>query len=374
MIATLRASEPLTFPALPPDLDTPRIVVDISRVAANIDRLQVEMDRRGIALRPHAKTHKSVAIARMQLGAGARGITVGTLGEAETFVAAGITDVFVAYPVWASTAKAARLRGLVAAAPGLRVGVESVAAVERLADAMTEGESRPAVLVEVDPGNGRTGVASPGLALEIARTARDRGLDVIGVFSHGGHGYRPNRAARAGQDEVSALAAAAAALRRGGFEVPVISAGSTPTMLSAATGAVTEMRAGTYVLGDRQQAILGSIPVEGCALAVAATVVSVHDDRIVIDAGAKALTKDRADFLSGHGGIVGYPDLVIERVNDYHGIVVAPQARRRPGLGDVVAVIPNHVCPVVDLVDEITVLTASGSVEAWPVDARGRSG
>src|SRR5919112_4196502 len=148
MIATLRASEPLTFPALPPDLDTPRIVVDISRVAANIDRLQVEMDRRGIALRPHAKTHKSVAIARMQLGAGARGITVGTLGEAETFVAAGITDVFVAYPVWASTAKAARLRGLVAAAPGLRVGVESVAAVERLADAMTEGESRPAVLVE----------------------------------------------------------------------------------------------------------------------------------------------------------------------------------------------------------------------------------
>ncbi len=153
-----------------------------------------------------------------------------------------------------------------------------------------------------------------------------------------------------------------------------MSAGSTPTRLAAATGRVNEIRAGTYVLGDRQQWILGTIPAEGCAAAVAATVVSAFDDRIVIDAGAKSLTKDRPGWVEGFGAVVGYPDLVIERLSDYHGIVTVPTGATRPALGEVVAVIPNHVCPVVDLFDEFVVLRADGSTERWPVDARGRSG
>jgi D-serine deaminase-like pyridoxal phosphate-dependent protein len=102
--------------------------------------------------------------------------------------------------------------------------------------------------------------------------------------------------------------------------------------------------------------------------------VSVHADRIVLDAGAKALTKDRADWLNGFGAIVGYPDLVIERVNDYHGVVAAPAGVDRPELGQVVAIIPNHICPVVDLVDDVVAIAADGRVVGWPVDARGRSG
>ena len=145
-------------------------------------------------------------------------------------------------------------------------------------------------------------------------------------------------------------------------------------MLSAAGGPVTEIRAGTYVYGDRQQWVLDVIPPDGCAVAVAATVVSAFDDRLVIDAGAKALTKDRADWLTGFGAIVGYPDLLIERVNDYHGVVSVPVGAGRPALGDVVAVIPNHVCPVIDLVDAIVAVDADGSTAEWPVDARGRSG
>jgi D-serine deaminase-like pyridoxal phosphate-dependent protein len=145
-------------------------------------------------------------------------------------------------------------------------------------------------------------------------------------------------------------------------------------MLSAATGAVNEMRAGTYVYGDRQQCALGSIPADGCAVAVAATVVSVHAERLVVDAGAKMLTKDRAEWLTGFGAVVGFPDLVIERVNDYHGVVAAPPGTERPRLGEVVAIVPNHVCPVVDLVDRVVAVTADGSTEEWPVDARGRSG
>jgi D-serine deaminase-like pyridoxal phosphate-dependent protein len=230
------------------------------------------------------------------------------------------------------------------------------------------------VLVEVDPGNHRTGVDGPAAAVEVALAARSAGLVVDGVFSHGGHGYAPGAAAAAGDDEVRTLTAAADALRAAGIDVTTISAGATPTMLTAATGAVTEIRAGTYVYGDRQQWVLGAIPADGCAVAVAATVVSVFDDRVVIDAGAKALTKDRAPWLTGHGAIAGYPDVVIERVNDYHGIVAIPAGADRPALGEVVAVIPNHVCPVIDLVDAVVAVAADGAAAEWPVDARGRSG
>ena len=364
----------LTFPALPRGLDTPRLVIDLARVDANIARAQAALGARGIALRPHAKTHKSVAIARRQIAAGARGITVGTLGEAEVFVAAGIDDVFLAYPVWAEGRKAARLRTLHDAAPRLRVGVDSAAGAERLAAAVAGATAPLTVLVELDAGNHRTGVSTAEEAASVARAARAAGLVVEGVFSHGGHGYRPGAATGAGADEVRALGAAAAAVRDAGFAVGTISAGSTPTMLSAAAGDVTEIRAGTYVYGDRQQWLLGAIPADGCAIAVAATVVSVFDDRLVVDAGAKTLTKDRAEFLAGFGTIVGYPDLVIERVNDYHGVVSVPAAADRPHLGEVVAIVPNHVCPVVDLVDAVVAVAADGTVEGWPVDARGRSG
>lgn len=367
-------TDELTFPALPDGLDTPRVVVDLARVAANIERLQAAMDARSIAVRPHAKTHKSVAIARLQLAAGAAGITVGTLGEAEVFAAAGLDDLFLAYPVWVEGTKAARLRSVHDAVPRFAVGIDSLGGAERLAAAVA-GARRPLeILVEVDPGLRRTGLASPEAVVDVAAAARAAGLVVRGVFSHGGHGYRIGGAASAGADEVRSLGAAADALRAAGFDVRTVSAGSTPTMLSSSSGQVNEQRAGTSVYGDRQQWLLGAVPAEGCAVAVASTVVSVHADRIVLDAGAKALTKDRADWLTGFGAIVGYPELVIERVNDYHGVVAVARDAPRPGLGEVVAIVPNHVCPVIDLVDAVVAVAADGSGAEWPVDARGRSG
>jgi D-serine deaminase-like pyridoxal phosphate-dependent protein len=366
--------ETLTYRSLPDSLDTPRVIVDVARVEANIRRLQAELDARGIALRPHAKTHKSVAIARMQLAAGARGLTVGTIGEAEVFAEAGIEDLFLAYPIWAEGPKAARVRALHDAVPGFRVGVDSVGGAARLAAAIA-GSGRPLqVLVEIDPGLRRTGVASPAASVEVARAARASGLAVEGVFSHGGHSYRPGAAQTAGEEEIRSVAAAADALLGDGFEISVISAGSTPTMLTAAGGRVTEIRAGTYVLGDRQQWLLGAIPNEGCAAVVAATVVSVFDDRVVMDAGAKALTKDRAEWVTGYGAVVGYPDLVIDRLSDYHGVALVPPGVPRPALGEVVAIVPNHICPVIDLVDDFLAVAADGTAQVWPVDARGRSG
>jgi D-serine deaminase-like pyridoxal phosphate-dependent protein len=371
-VTTVTVAGATAVPPLPRDIETPAIVVDRSRLEGNIARLQAALDARGIPLRPHAKTHKSLEVARLQLAAGARGLTVGTLGEAETFAAAGIRDLFIAYPIWAEGRKGTRLRELHDMAD-IRVGADSVAGVDRLAAAV-RGAARPlTVLIEIDPGLHRTGVV-PDAAGQVALAARGAGLRVAGVFAHGGHGYRMGGRDEAAADEVRTLEAAAAALEASGIEVETISAGSTPTMLGAATGRVNEIRAGTYVFGDRQQWALGAIPAEGIAAFVAATVVSVADDRVVLDAGAKALTKDRADYLEGFGLLPAYPDAVIERLSDYHGVVTFPRGGPRPQIGEVVLVAPNHICPVVDLFDRFLVVSAAGATETWRVDARGRSG
>ena len=333
-----------------------------------------ELGRRGIALRPHAKTHKSVALGRLQVDAGARGLTVGNLGEAEVFAAGGLDDLFVAYPIWADGPKAGRLRAL-HDIDGLRlkVGFDSIAGAERLAAAVA-GSRRPlAVMLELDPGNRRTGAPAQAAGL-IAAAARNLGLDVRGVFTHGGHAYRPGGAEPAGADEVATLTAGASALAAEGIDAAVISAGSR-RRVTAAVAPVNEMRAGTYLIGDRQQWFIGAVPDDGVAIAVAATVVSTAvEGQVVIDAGAKTLTKDVASYLSGHGLLPAYPEAIIERVSDYHGMVRFPPGASMPTVGEIVAVIPNHVCPVIDLRD-LFVATRSGSiVGVWPVDARGRSG
>ena len=362
-------------PFIPDGVDTPALVVDLDVVEANVRRLMDQLGPRGVRHRPHAKTHKSVGIARLQLEGGASGITVGTLGEAEVFTAAGITDVFLAYPLWAEGPKAARLRALQERTP-ISVGVDSAAGAERLAAAV--GGLRPLlrVRIEVDSGGHRTGVASPESATRVAGTARRLGLDVEGVFTHGGHSYASREArSAAAADEVRAIGEAARALRAAGFACEIVSAGSTPTMVEAAAGEVNEMRAGTYVLGDRQQVALGAIALEDVALHVAATVVSTAvAGQVVVDAGAKTLTKDRASFLEGFGHVIGFPDAVIERVNDYHGIVRIPPGTPEPELGQVVAIVPNHVCPVVDLFDSFLAVRGETLVGTWPVDARGRRG
>jgi D-serine deaminase-like pyridoxal phosphate-dependent protein len=302
--------------ALPAGLDTPCLVIDLDVVERNVRGLQAALDERGIGLRPHVKTHKLVPIARLQLEAGAAGLTAGTLGEAEVLADAGIGDVFVAYPVWAGGPKGDRLRRLHERIR-LSVGVDSIESARQLGDAV-RGTDRPLrVLVELDAGLGRTGVASPAETVAVAAAARDAGLEVAGVFTHGGHAYRdPAAGSRAAEDEVAVLTQAADALRAAGFDVQTLSAGSTPTRLLAARSGVTEIRAGTYALNDRQQLVLGSAAADELAAVVAATVVSHPDPgRFVIDAGAKSLTKDRAEYLEGFGLLPGHPGAIVSRVS-----------------------------------------------------------
>ena len=339
-------------PRLPAGLQTPCLVIDLDVVERNAHRLQDELDRRGVRLRPHVKTHKSRALAGIQVTAGASGLTVGTLGEAEVMAAGGLTDLFLAYPLWAEGTKGTRLRRLHEAG-GLIVGLDSEDGAGRLAAAVAGTSSPLRVMVELDCGGHRTGVGGPEEAVAVALAAQGLGLRVVGIFTHGGHGYAgPEARANAAADEVRTLGRAADALAAAGIAVEIVSAGSTPTAVAAATGQVTEIRAGTYLLGDRQQVALGSIPPDGIALHVAATVVSTTVPRqVVLDAGAKCVTKDVPPYLDGHGLLPAYPSAVIGRVNDYHGIVRIPDGTLAPRLGEVVAVVPNHVCPVVDLFD-----------------------
>ena len=366
-------------PAIPADLDTPRLVVDLDVVERNAARMAAAVAEHGVALRPHIKTHKSVALAHLQLDAGAVGVTVGTLGEAEVMVNGGISDVFLAYPAWLDRPKSERLRALLERQEvRFSIGVDSIVGIERLAGALSGAAlaaGRLRVIVEVDPRYGRTGVA-PRDAGELASAAQRLGLSVAGAFTHGGHAYAGGDAiGAAAADEVAALSEAADALRAAGIEPEVLSAGSSPTALRAASGPVSEVRPGTYLIGDRQQVALGASPVDGVAIAIAATVVSdAVAGQVVINAGAKSLTKDVPAYLPGHGFLPAYPQGVLERVSDYHGQVRFPDGADRPRVGEVVAVVPNHACPVIDLYDTFAATRSGKLVGTWSVDARGRSG
>ncbi len=356
-------------------VDTPALMVDLDRMDAAIALMASSMADRGVALRPHAKTHKSIEVGRRQVEGGASGLTVGTIGEAEVFADAGLDDLFIAYPLVAAGPKAERLRGL-AARSRLRVGIDSALGARAVAEALGEDRGGVSLLIEIDSGGRRSGVA-PEDAGDVARAAVDLGLDVIGVFTHGGHGYAgPDARDAAAEDEVRTLAVAAGGLRSVGVEASVVSAGSTPTALGSARGGVTEERPGTYVFGDRQQVALGSIAPDAVAAVVVARVVSADraGRRFVIDAGAKTLSKDVPAYIPGHGEIPELHGAVVERVSDYHGVVDVADGAPMPEVGRVVIVVPNHICPVVNLFD--TFLTTRGGevVDTWRVDARGRNG
>lgn len=366
------------------DLDalaTPVVVVDLAVVERNIAAMAAHAARLGVALRPHAKTHKSVALAARQLAAGAAGLTVATLGEAEVFADAGCPDLFVAYPLWVDAARAGRLAALAERAR-LRIGVDSAEAAAAIGRAVAPRGAQ--VLVEVDSGHHRSGVA-PSAVRPVADAAARAGLEVVGAFTFPGHGYGPGKVAQAVADESRALAAAADELRAGGLEVSVLSGGSTPTVTSTDATVVGEVRPGVYVFNDAQQLTLGTCRMEDVGLSVLSTVTSSPGpDRVVLDAGSKVLSSDRPPWLTGFGLLPDAPEATIASLAEHHGVVSlaaveeaaveeAAGARARLAVGSRVRVVPNHVCSVVNLVDELVVVHGDDVVDVWPVDARGRN-
>jgi D-serine deaminase-like pyridoxal phosphate-dependent protein len=347
---------------------TPYLAVDLRRLRDNLRRTAEWGTAHDVALRPHAKTHKSPEIARLQLEQGAVGLTVATLGEAEVFAEHGCTDLFVAYPVYVDQRAAGRLRAL-AERGRIAIGVDSVggaaAAGRLLAPYGVE------VLVEVDSGQHRTG-CTPEEAGSVAVAAARAGLTVRGVFTFPGHSYGPGAMAPAAGAEAHALAAARASLERKGLEVSVVSGGSTPSLAHTDTGVVTELRPGVYVFGDAQQWELGTMARESIALTCRATVVSHAGGRLVLDAGSKALAADRAGYSTGGGRLLDHPEARVMQLSEHHAVVDLAGAALPP-VGSRLDVVPNHCCAAVNLADDLWV-EEDGELLRWPVAARGRNG
>lgn len=359
----------IVFPAfvIPDSVETPAVCVVESTMQRNIDAMVTALRGRGVACRPHSKSHKNVEIARRQIEAGCVGLTTATIGEAEVFVDGGITDVFIAYPLWLTSEKAGRVRTMLERAT-VTVGVSSVAGAENLVHFMAS--SSLCVAVEVESGENRTGAASPEEVVAIANVIREGDLQVVGVFAHGGHSYAGGAMIEtAANDESRVLLESSAALRDAGFDVTMVSAGSTPTALLSAVAGITDERPGTFVFGDRQQTILGAHRAEDVALFIAGTVVQVSAPYFVVDVGAKVLTKDLPKTVEGYGALPAYPSAIIERVYDHHGVVHS-RGGALPKAGERVAIIPNHVCPITNLTRELVILSDDGVETAhWSIDA-----
>jgi D-serine deaminase-like pyridoxal phosphate-dependent protein len=345
-------------------LDTPVATVDLDAVERNIARMQAYCDEHGLAFRPHIKTHKLPAVAYMQVRAGAVGITCQKLGEAEVMQAAGLRDILISFPL-VGAAKAERLAALGAEATISVVG-DSEAVVRGLSPTLASAGVEVSFLVECDTGFGRTGVQSPEAAAELAELADSLpGLRFEGLMTY------PTR-----PESGPWLRAAREAIEARGLRVERVSAGGTPShLINHTVGEVTEVRAGTYVYGDRSCIANGSVPQDDCALRIRATVVSRPTaDRAILDSGSKTLTNDPAEEASGggHGLIVEYPDARIYTLSEEHGHVDISACGAGPEVGEVVTVIPNHACGCTNLHDEVVVHRSGHVVGVWPVAARGK--
>jgi D-serine deaminase-like pyridoxal phosphate-dependent protein len=360
-------------------VDTPALLVDLDVATRNIRSMASVAASLGVALRPHVKTHKLPQLTRLQVDAGAAGITVARVEEAEAMVAAGVSDVFLAYPI-VDENRLRRAREIANAT--LTIAVESVESAEWL-DGQLRGSDPLDVMIEVDTGHRRCGVGSIDEARGLARCIDQlRSLRLRGVFTHEGHAYQastPHDGAAVGRRVGAMLSDIAAGVRDDGIEVSTVSVGCSLTVESAgAQHGVTEVRPGTYVFNDRSQVLHGRVSVDDCAAVVLTSVIAVPaPDRAVVDAGSKSLALDltltnppHADF----GHIVGRSGWAVTQLSEEHGVLRADDggAARRLRPGDRLLIVPNHVCPVVNLFDQAVMHRSGQLVDLWDTTGRSR--
>lgn len=358
-------------------VETPAVVIDLDILDANLKRTAELAAKSGVKLRPHIKTHKSVWIAKKQLEYGAKGITVAKLGEAEIMADGGINDILIAFPL-VGPVKLKRLAKLIERGILVTVSVDSIEAARGISEVGAAKGMQIPLYLDINTGLHRCGMEpghpSAGLARAISALP---GVEVTGLMTHAGHSYGCRDAASARQvaiEEAEGLVATRQLLLDQGLNVPEISVGSTPTSKFAGQlSGVTEMRPGAYVFGDGSQLLPGLIAEAECAMRIYATVVSApRPGTVIVDAGSKTLTSDTTPHRQGYGYLPDYPGIIVERLSEEHGILSVPGDCRLQ-IGDVVSIIPNHCCTVVNLRDELLGVR-NGKRERWlKVDARGKN-
>ncbi len=359
-------------------IDTPGVLVQMERLARNIEEMQALANTTGVKLRPHIKTHRSMGIVAEQIHAGACGATAAKLDEAEMLIDGGVASVLLANEI-VTPAKIGRAMRLSARAE-LLIGVDSREGIERLAAAARDAGTVLQVSIEIDSGLERCGV-QPGDAAILARLIDAApALRLAGVFTHGGHAYAARDEAgivKAANEECDAVIVAADAIRACGIAVDTVSIGSTPT-IKYFTGrpGITEIRPGNYVFMDGIQVGLGVAALDQCALTVAVTVISrPSPESAVVDAGSKTFGLDRGahgtSSVDHFGAVIG-PVGHLVRLSEEHGVLAIPaDLPLRPG--DHLRILPNHACVVANLASEFWLLDGGMVRDRWPIEFARRS-
>lgn len=356
------------------ELETPIPVVDLDVMERNLDRMAAYAHKHGLHLRPHTKTHKSPWIAAEQIRRGAIGLTCATPREAEAMGAVS-SDILLGFPAVGGKAKR------IAAIPksvDVTVSLDSEIALIDLAAAAHSAGRSVGVYVELDLGMHRVGVSSAEQAAELATlVTQTRPLEYSGIAFYPGH-IRDNVGDQGPSLEMlsARLEEALDVMDTFGVRHPVVSGGSTPTVWrSHQIRGMTEIRPGTYVFNDRTTAMIGACDWSDCALTVLATVISTAvDGQAVIDAGTKSLGREpiRGVAGEGFGSLLEHPEVTVRGMSEEHGILELKDSDWKPEVGERVRVIPNHVCIVVHLFDEIVGIRGGSVEKRWPVEARGR--
>jgi len=358
------------------EIETPALVVDLDILERNLARVAAYAAEKGLRLRPHTKTHKSIRLAKRQLDYGAAGLTVAKVGEAEVMVEAGPEDMLVAYPI-IGRGKLARLMK-VAQRTGITVALDSMFAATQLSEAARAARVQIGVLAEMDAGLGRVGVSPGEPILELARGIRGlANLSLEGIAFYPGHVKSWDEAGQAAFARTAKLVGETLeAFERARIDVRIVSAGSTPTLFhSHEMRGVNEIRPGTYVFNDVNTVASGGCAWEDCAATVLATVVSTaRPGQAIIDGGSKTFSSDRlanpedATF----GRVTEAPGARFHKMNEEHGFIDTTQAKREFAAGDRLRIIPNHICVAVNLHERVYGLRGETVEETWTVDARGK--
>jgi D-serine deaminase-like pyridoxal phosphate-dependent protein len=363
------------------EIPTPALVVDLDKLQRNIDEMAERARRAGKDLRPHIKTHKTPMISHMQMRAGAVGITCAKLGEAEVMAAAGIEDIFVAYPIVGQN-KVERLLDLARWVPRMSTAVDTFEAARALNEAAVARGQCIDVIIEVEAGYRRTGIEPDERLIRLAReiVTSMPGLRYKGLMYMAGDtckSVEPEKQLAGELAGARVATDAAALLRANGIETEVISGGSTPgSLYMDKLEGVTEYRVGCYVFGDMKYADLGAHTREQMSLTIWTTVVSVptaaEPDHFVVDAGSKTLTHSDAMTTPGYGTFVQHPRLTVNVASEEHGAVHLPKGVKPPAIGTKLDIYPNYVSDVVNLSDHLWVVQGDDVIARWDILARGK--
>ncbi|MBY0147412.1 alanine racemase [Neobacillus niacini] len=359
-------------------LETPSLLLDYQKLVMNIKNIADFAEDQGISYRPHIKTHKSVKIAKLQLEAGAVGVTCAKVSEAEVMAAGGINDILIAYPI-SSPDKIKKIVDLLQQGVHLKVSVDHTESLGYLQQGLEQSPFTLEVWIKVNSGLNRCGVEPGQEAVLLAKAILSHSkLKLGGIFTHAGHSYAAKtyeEIENIGLQEGLAVVESAKECEQAGILIPVRSVGSTPTFrVAGKIPGITEIRPGNAVFFDGIQVGLGVANTDNCAVTLLASVVGEYKDRIILDTGSKSLCLDKGahgnQTVSGFGQIIGHPEVIIQRLSEEHG-VGSLTGETKLKINDKVQIIPNHACTVVNQFEEYVVHENGKEIDVWKVDARG---